>query len=715
MAYAEIVFPIPLDKRFHYKIPEPLSGLLKIGARVEVDFGPRTTIGYCVGLVDSLPAASAGYNIRDIKRIIDETPLLNDKMFELCRWVSEYYFCSLGQAFDAALPSGVRQIPKTLITRKSKNKDPFLSDEVTLVEPYTPNQAQAKALETILPVLESDASRVFLLYGITGSGKTEVYLQSINRALELGKQSIVLVPEIALTPQAILRFRQRFSTDKIAVLHSHLTNKERAGHWKRIQSGQAKIVIGARSAIFAPFSNLGLVVIDEEHETTYKQQNAPMYHAREAAIRRAKAENAHVILGSATPSLESYHKAMSGEYTLIKLPERIEQRPLPTVDIVDMSKEMDPRNPMPILSKKLEVLLRHAVREGNQVILFLNRRGFVTMVTCPRCRFIIRCKRCAVGLTYHKQTAKGHEDKLFCHYCGKEYDMPSVCPECGHPKLRNIGTGTEKVEEHIKKIFVVRLPVKLQPTIPGSNFTNCRSTVPDFTKGVPTEEPVPTVSRMDSDIMRSRQSYHQALCDLATGETDIMVGTQMIAKGLDLPNVTLVGIISGDTMLYIKDFRSPERTFQLITQVAGRSGRGPKGGKVVVQTFNPEHYSIQTAAKHDFEEFARKELVYRKELNYPPFSQLLRILVEGRDEKVIENVAGEISRRIESTLGPEVEILGPAPAPLGRIRSRFRWHVIIKAKDFNPLKLAVDSVKGIIAGYGKSILVTFDHDPISLL
>ncbi|MFA5794547.1 MAG: primosomal protein N' [Candidatus Brocadiia bacterium] len=696
MSYAEIVFPIPLDKRFHYHIPDTMSGQIRIGSRVEVDFGPRTTIGYCIGIVDNLPAESSGYRIRDIKRIIDETPLLNDKMFELCRWISEYYFCSLGQALESALPSGVRRIRKTQITRQSKTKDPFLSDEVALVKPYTPNQAQAKALETILPVLESDTSRVFLLYGITGSGKTEVYLQSIHRTLELGKQSIVLVPEIALTPQTIFRFRQRFSTDKIAVLHSHLTEKERTEHWKRIRSGQAKIVIGARSAVFAPTSNLGLIVIDEEHETTYKQQNAPMYHAREVAIRRAETENAHVILGSATPSLESYYHAMSGKYTLIKLPERIEQRPLPTVDIVDMSKEMNPKNPMPILSKRLEVLLRHAVKEGNQVLLFLNRRGFITMVTCPRCRFIVRCKRCAVGLTYHKQTSKGHENKLFCHYCGKEYDMPTVCPDCGYPKLRNTGTGTEKVEEHIKKIF----------------------TIPDYVKnlpGGPADETTPTVSRMDSDIMRSRQSYRQALYDLGTGETDIMVGTQMIAKGLDLPNVTLIGIISGDTMLYIKDFRSPERTFQLITQVAGRSGRGPKGGKVVIQTFNPEHYSILTAAKHDFEEFARKELLYRKELNYPPFSQLLRILIEGVNQEMIANLSGEISRRIESTLGPGVEILGPAPAPLERIRGRYRWHMIVKASNFSLLKQAADSVKDIIARYGKAFLVTFDHDPISLL
>jgi primosomal protein N' (replication factor Y) len=722
MTYAEIVFPIPVDKRFHYRIPEPLQGQLKVGARVTVNFAYRSETGYCVGLADSLPPEAASFQIKDIAAIIDPEPLLNDRMLKLCQWISEYYFCSLGQAIEAALPAGVRKIPKGK-PRASKTVDPFLSGEVPLIEPHTPNEFQAKALATILPALDHPSpilspegrgkgEGIFLLHGITGSGKTEVYLQAINKTLGSGKQAIVLVPEIALTPQTIHRFRQRFSTDKIAVLHSHLTEKERAEHWKRIRSGQAQIVIGARSAIFAPAANLGLIVIDEEHEPTYKQQNTPLYHARDVAVKRAQLENACVILGSATPSLESYHLASLGEYKLLNLPERIEQRPLPPVDVVDMSKEVNPKNPMPILSKLLEVRLKQAVDAGNQVILFLNRRGFVTMVTCPRCRFVLRCKRCEVALTYHKQTAKGHSDKLFCHYCGREQEMPANCPDCGHNRLRNTGTGTEKVEEHIKKIFDRHRATEEIDSLRSQRLCG--------------EMETPKVARMDSDIMRTRQTYHQALQELATGETDIMVGTQMIAKGLDLPNVTLVGIISGDTALYIKDFRSAERAFQLITQVAGRSGRGPKGGRVVVQTFNPEHYSIQTAAKHDYEAFARKELLYRYELNYPPFSHLVRILVEGSNSDKVATLTQEIASIISKQLvtagqsainnqQSAMEILGPAPAPLGRIRGRFRWHIILKSREFSALKQAVDAVRPILPQRGRGLSVSLDHDPISLL
>ena len=717
MTYAEIVLPIPVNKRFHYRIPESLRRQLRRGARVEVDFAHRKEIGYCVGFSDRLPPEAATFRIKDILGIVDPEPLLNDNILKLCEWLAEYYFCSLGQAIEAALPAGVRRIPKGK-PRASVVKDPFLSGEVPLMEPHKPNGAQANALETISPVLGSNIPQVFLLYGITGSGKTEVYLQAISRAVKLGKQCIVLVPEIALTPQTILRFRQRFTTDKIAVLHSHLTEKERAGHWKRIRTGEAKIVIGARSAIFAPTAHLGLIVIDEEHEPTYKQQNMPMYQARDIAIKRAQLEGAQVILGSATPSLESYHKATAGEFTLLNLPERIEQRPLPPVDVVDMSKEINPKNPMPILSKLLEVRLKQAVDAGNQVILFLNRRGFVTMVTCPHCRFVLRCKHCEVALTYHKykQTTKGQGDsthpdgdatgatgtgKLYCHYCGREQEMPTNCPDCGHSKLRNTGTGTEKVEEHIKKIFA-------KPQIHTDKYKYSEKINID-------NQDSPKVSRMDSDIMRTRQTYHQALQELATGETDIIVGTQMIAKGLDLPNVTLVGIISGDTALYIKDFRSAERTFQLITQVAGRSGRGPKGGRVIIQTFNPEHYSIQTAAKHDYKEFARKELLYRDELNYPPFSHLLRILVEGRDTDKVKSLIEMIGQRIKSVIVDKAELLGPALAPLGRLRGRFRWHIILKTKEFSILKHAVDTVKPMLHQSGKTLSVTFDNDPISLL
>ncbi|MDI6732811.1 MAG: primosomal protein N', partial [Planctomycetota bacterium] len=532
---------------------------------------------------------------------------------------------------------------------------------------------------------------VFLLHGITGSGKTEIYLRTMAEVVKTGKQTIVLVPEIALTEQTIRRFRERFG-DEVAVLHSHLTDKQRLVQWQRIKNGEASVVIGARSAVFAPTKNLGLIVIDEEHETSFKQPAIPLYHAREVAIKRAELENAIVILGSATPSLESYYRSLHGEYELLTLPERIEKRPLPKVEIIDMLGEQthkqESKRPSSVFSARMESSIKEEVSAGNQVIVFLNRRGFITLIKCFRCGFVLRCHRCQISLTYHKQF-----DRALCHYCNEKTPLPTVCPDCGHDALKLIGTGTEKVEEALRKIQIPK-------------ETGIREI---------------SVRRMDSDAMRKRTSYKEVLHSFYLGETDILIGTQMIAKGLDYPNVTLVGIVSADTVLYLKDFRSAERTFQLITQVAGRTGRGIKGGRVLVQTLNPTHYSIIAASKHDYESFARQELLYRHELNYPPFSHIIRIVVSGRNQErvkeTIETLSGKMQIQLTELLaGGSLEILGPAPAPILKIRDKYRWHLVLKLSRFSGTVVQKHLKETFKMPFAKGdVIITIDTDPTNML
>jgi len=693
MNYADIVFPIPLDKSFLYKIPESLT-TLKIGARVKVPFGNVSKIGYCVGFQESssLPA------IKEIAEVIDAEPLLTGPMLKLCRWIADYYFCSFGQALECALPAGIRKPPAKSARKTKSSSDPFF-EPVERTEHLKLTNYQQEAFDKIIESIEhranspsginSERPNVFLLHGVTGSGKTEIYLQAMAKVRDAGKQTIVLVPEISLTPQTVKRFRERFG-DEVAVLHSHLTEKQRVEQWHRIRNGEVSVVIGARSAVFAPVKSLGLVVIDEEHETSFKQQNTPMYHVREVAIERARLENAIVILGSATPSLESYYHSMHGVYHRLVLPERIDQRPLPKVEIIDMLKEVDSKRHAQVLSRNLELNIRDEILAGNQVILFLNRRGFMTMIKCFRCGFIQRCRRCQIALAYHKQF-----DKAVCHYCNEKFDLPTVCPECDYPKIKLFGAGTEKVEEYLQR-FWDNLEL-------GSSVT---------------KEPI-AISRMDSDAMKKRLAYKDALHSFYTGDTDVLVGTQMIAKGLDFPNVTLVGIVSADTLLYLKDFRSAERTFQLITQVAGRTGRGPKGGRVIVQTINPTHYSIIAGSQHDYERFARQELLYRSELNYPPFRHLIRILVSAVKQEQVKEAIGGLSSRIAKEMVSlietgDMEILGPAPAPILKIRNRYRWHLVIKIKEMAQIQKFLKETFRVPYAKG-GVFVSIEADPMNLL
>jgi primosomal protein N' (replication factor Y) len=539
-----------------------------------------------------------------------------------------------------------------------------------LVEP--PKEFQiTPAQEDALRIIEQGG--VVLLHGVTGSGKTEVYLRAIAKSVSQGKQAIVLVPEIALTPQTVSRFKARFP--RVAVLHSVLTQADRARQWRAIREGEIDVIVGARSAVFAPTRSLGLIVLDEEHEAAYKQENDPRYHAREVAVQRSRIEGATVILGSATPSLEALHRAQTGEYRLARMPHRVEEREMPEIEVVDMAAEKLELKRHPIISRRLEQLMRVSMERKEQAILFLNRRGFLTHVSCRRCGWFFSCRRCDVAMTYHRETARA-----ICHYCYDSQALPPTCPDCGAGTLALYGMGTERVEQEIKHLF------------------------PGF-----------AVNRMDSDSMKTRDDYRRSLSALWDGETDILVGTQMIAKGLDVPDVTLVGVVSADTAFHIPDFRSAERTFQLITQVAGRTGRGSKGGRVVLQTFYPQHYAIKMAATYDFEGFTRKELELRKELGYPPFMSLVRALVQGWNAERVHQAAKQLAEKLKATFDEsQMRVLGPAEPPLYKLRGRTRMHLLLKVPALEPVLATLRRIADTFPN-DNQLQVVLDVDPVSML
>ena len=462
--------------------------------------------------------------------------------------------------------------------------------------------------------------QAFLLHGVTGSGKTEIYLRAIEEVVRQGKEAIVLVPEISLTPQTIERFRGRCG--QVAVLHSHLGNADRGVHWRRVAAGQVQVVVGARSAVFAPTRKLGLIVVDEEHETTFKQENTPRYHARDVAVMRARLESVPILLGSATPSLESWHNAAEGRYTLLSLPQRVADRPMPPVELIDLRHER-PRGPFSAVGPTLERAMKQALAAGGQVILLLNRRGFSTHVHCPDCGHVLTCQHCDLALTYHKG-----RNVLLCHYCGYETPPVQRCPQCQKETVRYMGLGTEKLLAEIAQKFPDRV-----------------------------------VQRMDSDTMDRPGSHARALDAFRDGRTHILLGTQMIAKGLDFPNVTLVGVINADVGLHLPDFRAAERTFQLLSQVAGRAGRGPRGGRVQIQTYSPEHPCIALAAKHDYETFVVGELGQRRLHNYPPYQRLVRLIVRSLDQDAAEQFADRLAGAFRAALQSEAGRTRLLPLP----------------------------------------------------
>lgn len=557
--------------------------------------------------------------------------------------------------------------------------DPFFAP-LPPARPRPPLTTQQSAVyESILPGLEEGVFQPFLLHGVTGSGKTEIYLRVIERVLALGRQAIVLVPEIALTPQFVSVFRARLG-DRMTVLHSGLTPRERYDQWWRIRRGEVPLVIGARSAVFAPFANVGVLIVDEEHETSYKQDGKFPYHARNLALVRGKDTNATVILGSATPALESFCHAQRGKWSYLAMKDRVHERPLPPIDIIDLRKAgMEAGG---IISEPLRALIEETLLNKEQVILFFNRRGYNTSILCPGCGYTFGCPYCSVSLTYYRT-----DQLMLCHYCGYAEHIPSRCPSCDSEKLERIGLGTEKVAEMLQELF-----------------------------------PDATIARMDRDaISRKKGSIDKLVSRISSGEVDIVLGTQMVAKGHDFHNVTLVGVLLADMGLNFPDFRSSERTFQLLMQVAGRAGRGTKPGRVVIQAYNPDHPSIQLARRHDYEGFYDIEMSIRHELGYPPFGFLVLLRFEGEDPDLLRRVAEDVGRGALALLDQEqlqrIVILGPAPAPVERIKSRFRWQMMVKGLERAPLHsfLWMLNEKVIQPRSRAGVKISIDADPMHML
>ncbi|MEX0866139.1 MAG: primosomal protein N' [Pirellulales bacterium] len=538
------------------------------------------------------------------------------------------------------------------------------------------NTRQRQALDAILASLRASRYRQLLLHGVTGSGKTEVYMQAIQEVVSYGRQAIVLVPEISLTPQTKSRFRARF--DSVAVLHSHLSDVERHWHWERIAAGEIQVVVGARSAVFAPTPHLGLIVIDEEHETSFKQDSAPRYHAREVARYRAECEQVPLVLGSATPALESWHAALTGEAELIELPDRVMNLPMPAVQTIDLRLSAGRRLDRGAISRQLYLAMRDTLNDGGQVILLLNRRGFSTHIQCPSCGHAVRCPRCEIDLTYHKQDVTA-----ICHHCDFTQPAPNHCEKCNFAGIRYTGIGTQRLEAEVRARFAGH-----------------------------------TCLRMDTDTMKKPGSHEAALDKFRDGQIDILLGTQMIAKGLDFPNVMLVGVVNADMALHLPDFRAAERTFQLVTQVAGRTGRGARGGRVLVQTFEPDNPAIQAAIRHDYGLFAAGELPLRESLHYPPFASMVRFVIRGPSEPQTLAFADDLLQRLQDQvelLGDEhARVLGPAPAPIPKTHDLYRFNIQCHATDGAALREAVRRATRRLAASDEIAWIA-DVDPVNML
>jgi primosomal protein N' (replication factor Y) (superfamily II helicase) len=734
---AKIVVDLALDREFDYRIPSQLEGAVQIGSRVAVPFGKTTAQGYVVGLADN----SQYPRLKEIAEVIGKKPLLGDKILELTRWMGKYYCCPVELCVKCALPEVVRKAkiswkerqyvkpgkistedlaklrqraPKQAraldILQKSEGmfvfkllklantdagtvkklaekgyvqiseqideRDPFGGEVFLPTEPLSLTTDQQNALDLCKAAIDQPtSSSPILIHGVTGSGKTEIYLQAIEHALHQGRDSIVLVPEISLTPQTVERFRARFQNQQITVLHSNLSAGERHDQWHKIRDGQSHIVIGARSAVFAPVQALGLIVIDEEHETSYKQEEAPRYNARDVAVMRARIERAAVVLGSATPALESFSNARRSRYTLASLPTRVDNKKMPVMRIVDMRQEAIRQKGLHVLSRRLRDAIQARLDKHEQVILFLNRRGYATHMFCPKCGHIAKCPNCSVSLTYHRKAGQ-----LLCHLCGHVVGVPKICPECRDPAIRYAGMGTEKVESAIQHAF-----------------------------------PKARVQRMDSDMMTRKTLYREILGAFRVGKIDILVGTQMIAKGLHFPNVTLVGIIYADMALHMPDFRAGERTFQLLVQVAGRAGRGDVEGEVIVQSFTPFHSAVQYARQHDFIGFYEQEIEFREQLGYPPVSRLICITARSRSETKAsfysEALTRELRKRVPDTLGI---VAGPTPAPLSKVQNQYRFQVMLRTQH---IMQVVEILSQLMSSLKppEDVSTAIDVDPVSLL
>ena len=711
----QVVLPLPLDGAYTYLIPESLQARADVGCRVLVPFGPRRLTGVVVGH----GGEGDGHRLKAILDVLDDEPSLTPELLRLTRWIADYYVCGWGEVIKAALPTGreekdgrppqvrikkenhlrlappfrtsgaVRDLKEQLQGAKQlaivdvlaeagevgwrqadvlARADASAASAKALVErgiververevmrspldgmeaPGAPtshvlNAAQQEALAQIEAAIDAGQFRTFLLHGVTGSGKTEVYIAALRRVLEAGKTGIILVPEIALTPQTVRRFRVPFG-DLIAVLHSRMSLGERYDAWRHLRSGRFKVAIGPRSAVLAPLENLGLIVVDEEHESSYKQFDpAPRYHARDVAVMRAAMNGAVCVLGSATPSLESFSNARSGKYALLEMPERVpvpgrKAAALPDVRVVDLTLEKKKHRLEGALSEPLAEAIRERLGRGEQTILLQNRRGYAPVIECEACGWSPRCRDCSVTLTYHK--AKRH---LRCHYCGRTASLPDVCPKCKAPELGQLGTGTQRVEEELAARF------------PGARLL-----------------------RMDLDTTGRKGAHHRLLGRFRRGEADVLLGTQMVAKGLDFPRVTLVGVVNADAGMLLPDFRAEERTFQLLTQVAGRAGRAELRGEVIFQTRNPEHAALRFATVHDYAGFAAEVLPERKLFGYPPFGRVVGVEFRGPKEQAVAEIAERWTDLLLAQAS-HLEVLGPEPAFVGRVKRLYRYHTIIK-------------------------------------
>ncbi|MBI2608811.1 MAG: primosomal protein N' [Deltaproteobacteria bacterium] len=654
--FLNIIVPLPLKSVYVYKLPENLKDQYSFGKRVLIPFGKRKTYGYALELLSEKPNDIK--NIKEILGFSEEPEIFDIHMIRFFNWISNYYHHPLGQVIKTATPQFKNFRPLKEKNIKHKPEEPLVFQE-----------DQKKVFETISETLNKKTFKTFLIHGVTGSGKTEIYLQLIEKNLLLGKSSIVLVPEISLTPQMESRFKKRFG-NKITTYHSGLSGRERYWNWRKAKEGSVSIILGTRSAIFAPFKDLGLIIIDEEHDSSFKQESGLLYNARNLALVRGQLENFPVVLGSATPSLESYYAAQKGKYTYLHLPSRINKRPLPQVKILSL------QNKTELMSFELKKHIEKVLEKKEQVLLFLNRRGFSHFLLCTHCGYTAKCSHCSVTLTYHKKN-----NHLKCHHCNATKATFTQCPECHNEKIKDIGSGTEKIEEMIQKMF-----------------------------------PQACVARLDRDKTNKKGVLQDTLSKMGKKEIDILIGTQMITKGHDFPDITLVGILMADSSLNLPDFRAGERTFQLITQVAGRAGRGEKPGFVYIQTFNPDLYILKHAQTHDFESFAQKELLSRESLLYPPFSRLCNIRIQGKNyEKTWECAVHIKNRLLKYKDSKKIEMRGPSPAPLSKVQGRFRFHILLKAQTTKILHQNLLLISQNLEEPSYNVQLSLDIDPLNLL
>jgi primosomal protein N' (replication factor Y) len=736
--YARVHLDRAGDRALDYLIPDGLSGKLAPGSRVRVPLRTRLVLGTVVEVLESSEVESP----REVHEVIGDAPLIRPKLIEIARWISEYYCCPLETAMGCVLPQVVRQAAVSprrlnfarllrkvsatdldLLSRRAPRqadalravqaadgprpiaelaeaagvsegvfralerrgwlaietgevaRDPFANETFLPTSDLVLNAEQSLAIEAIKEAMEMPA-RPLLLFGVTGSGKTEIYLQAIRHAVDLGRTALLLVPEISLTPQTVERFKARFAEvqREVAVLHSHLSGGERYDEWRKIHSGGARIVIGARSAVFAPLERLGIVIVDEEHEGTYKQEEAPRYHARDVAVLRAQREGCAVVLGSATPSMESWHNCRTGKYRLLRLSQRVDDRRMPVMRVLDMRKAPRPSGAEAVCAPPLLAAIEKRLADGEQTILFLNRRGFSTTMVCQACGHVCQCPNCSVAVTYHRDAGQ-----LACHICGHRERAPTACPVCKDPGIRHSGVGTQKVEDAVKRIF-----------------------------------PKARVARMDADAMGRKHTLQQTLQAFKEGSIDILVGTQMIAKGLHFPNVTLVGIINADLSLHLPDFRAGERTFQLLTQVAGRAGRGELEGEVLVQTFTPFSPSIQFARHHDFDGFSEQELEFRERFGFPPFTRMILITVRSQRSELAEFTGQTLVRKLKGAIPRNSSIGDCVPAPLEKARGYHRYQVTLRGPSARTLSAAIQQTLAVLP-LPEDVFVAVDVDPVNLL